>query len=78
MGAHIFDRPPYPATGQDVRAVFANVWGAKTAIDLGVATAPAPLATLIPETTVAVFGIAGIMWLIANGILKPRKTVNHE
>ncbi|MDG7016340.1 MAG: hypothetical protein JRM82_03090, partial [Nitrososphaerota archaeon] len=68
----------YPATGQDVRAVFTNVWGAKTTVDLGVATAPAPLATLIPETTVAAFGIAGVVWLIASGILKTRKTVNHE
>ena len=63
----------YPATGQDVRAVFANVWGAKTTVDLGVATAPAPLATLIPETTVAAFAIAGVVWLIVSGVLKTRK-----
>ncbi|MDG6919548.1 MAG: hypothetical protein JRN62_08980 [Nitrososphaerota archaeon] len=68
----------YPATGQDVRAVFANVWGAKTTVDLGVATAPAPLATLIPETTVAVFGIAGIVWLIVSEVLKTRKPDIHQ
>ncbi|MDG6920941.1 MAG: hypothetical protein JRN59_05370 [Nitrososphaerota archaeon] len=68
----------YPATGQDVRAVFANVWGAKTTVDLGVATAPAPLATLIPETTVAAFAIAGVVWLIASGVLKTRKPSIHQ
>lgn len=67
----------YPATGQDVRAVFANVWGAKTAVDLGVATAPAPMATLIPETTVAAFGIAGILWFIVTATLKMRSSASH-
>jgi hypothetical protein len=64
----------YPATGQDARAVFTNVWGAEATVDLGVATAPAPLATLIPETTVAAFGLAGIAWLIVGGLLKAKKT----
>lgn len=68
----------YPATGQDVRAVFTNVWGAKTAVDLGVATAPAPLTSLIPETTVAAFAIAGVVWLIASGVLKTRKPSIHQ
>ena len=68
----------YPATGQDVRAVFANVWGAKTTVDLGVAKATAPLTTLVPETTVAAFGIAGVVWLIASGILKTRKPSIHQ
>ncbi|MDG7016668.1 MAG: hypothetical protein JRM82_04750, partial [Nitrososphaerota archaeon] len=58
-------------------AVFANVWGAKTAVDLGVATAPAPMATLIPETTVAAFGIAGILWFIVTATLKMRSSASH-
>ena len=68
----------YPATGQDVRAVFTNVWGAKTTVDLGVATAPAPLTSLIPETTVAAFAIVGVVWLIASGVLKTRKPSIHK
>ena len=68
----------YPATGQDVRAVFTNVWGAETTVDLGVATAPAPLATLIPETTVAAFATAGVAWLIVSGVLKTRKPSIHQ
>ena len=68
----------YPATGQDVKAVFTNVWGAKTTIDLGAAAAPTPLTNLIPETTAAAFGIAGIIWLIASGILKMKRQVTHE
>jgi hypothetical protein len=68
----------YPATGQDVKAIFTNVWGAKTMIDLGTAAAPAPLANLIPETTAAAFGIAGIIWLIASGILRMKRPVTYE
>ncbi|MDG7016148.1 MAG: hypothetical protein JRM82_02105, partial [Nitrososphaerota archaeon] len=63
----------YPATGQDVKAVFTNVWGAKTTINLGTATGPATLVSLIPETTAAAFGIAGIAWLIVSGVLKTRR-----
>ena len=64
----------YPATGQDVKAVFTNVWGARTTMDLGAATGPEPLANLIPETTAAAFGIAGVIWLVVDGILKTRKS----
>ena len=68
----------YPATGQDVKAVFTNIWGATTTVDLGAATGPAPLSTLIPDTTVAAFAIAGIAWLILSGIIKARKPTAHE
>ena len=68
----------FPATGQDAKAVFTNVWGAKTTIDLGAPLAPAPLTQLIPETTVAAFGMAGIAWLIVSGILKTRKADVHQ
>ncbi|MDG6949225.1 MAG: hypothetical protein JRM77_05145 [Nitrososphaerota archaeon] len=68
----------YPATGQDVEAVFTNIWGAKSTIDLGAAGAAAPSFNLIPETTVAAFGIAGIAWLIVSGALKTRKASVHQ
>jgi hypothetical protein len=68
----------FPNAGQDVKAVFTNVWGAKTTVDLGALPAPAPLTQLIPETTIAVFGIAGIAWLIVSGILKTRKANVHQ
>ena len=68
----------YPTTGQHVSAVIANVWGAKTTVDLGVATAPTPLATLVPEATVTAFGIAGLVWLMINGILRMRKVDLHD
>ena len=68
----------YPATGQDVKAVFTNIWGTKTTIDLGTAGAAAPSFNLIPETTVAAFGIAGIAWLIVSGALKTRKANVHQ
>ena len=68
----------FPATGQDMKAEFTNVWGAGTTVDLGTATAPAPLTNLIPETTVAAFGIAGIVWLIMSGVLKTRKASVHQ
>jgi hypothetical protein len=63
----------YPATGKDVKAVFTNVWGAKTVIDLGTSTGPAPLVSFVPETTAAAFGIAGIFWLVVSGLLKMRR-----
>jgi hypothetical protein len=69
---------PYPATGQDVKAVFTNIWGAKTTVDLGTAQAPAPPTSLIPETTAAAFGIAGIIWLVASGVLKTRRAGVHQ
>jgi hypothetical protein len=68
----------FPATGQDVKAIFTNIWGAKTTVDLGTPAAAAPLTGLIPETTVAAFGIAGIAWLIVSGILKTRKASVHQ
>ena len=64
----------YPATGQDVKAVFTNAWGAKTTVDLGVATVPAPLLSLIPETTAAAFGIAALAWLVVSGVLKTKRS----
>ncbi|MDG7016411.1 MAG: hypothetical protein JRM82_03445, partial [Nitrososphaerota archaeon] len=67
----------YPAVGRDVKAVFTNVWGAKTTLDLGTATGPPPLTNLIPETTAAVFGIAGIAWFIVAGLLKAKKAALH-
>ena len=67
----------YPATGQDAKAVFTNIWGARTTIDLGTPTPPAPLTSLIPETTVAAFGIAGVVWLVVDGILRTRKAGSH-
>jgi len=36
------------------------------------------MANLIPETTAAAFGIAGIAWLIASGILKTKKTNPYD
>jgi hypothetical protein len=68
----------FPATGQDVKAVLTNIWGAKTTIDMGTPAAAAPLTELIPETTAAAFGMAGIAWLIVSGILKTRKTSVHQ
>ena len=68
----------YPGTGQDVKAVLTNVWGAKTAIDLGIAAPPPPLTNLIPETTVAAFGMAGIVWLIVSGVLRTKRKPTHE
>ena len=68
----------FPATGQDTKAVFTNIWGAKTIVDLGTPPAPAPLTQLIPETTIAAFGIAGVVWLITSGVLKMRKPSFHQ
>ena len=68
----------YPATGEDMTAVFTNISGGTTTVDLGAATGPAPLSTLIPDTTVAAFAIAGIAWLILSGIIKARKPTAHE
>ena len=68
----------FPNAGQDVKAVFTNVWGAKTTVDLGTPPTPAPLTQLIPETTVAAFGIAGIAWRIVSGVLKTRKANVHQ
>jgi len=67
----------YPATGQDVKSIFTNFWGAKTTVDLGSATSSAPLVNLIPQTTAAAFGIAGIAWLVLSGVLKTRKARAH-
>ena len=61
-----------------MKAEYTNVWGAATTVDLGTASAPAPLTNLIPETTVAAFGIAGIVWLILSGVLKMRKANVHQ
>ena len=68
----------YPAAGQDVKAIFTNVWGAKTTIDLGIAVSPPSSTSLIPETTVAAFAVAGIAWLIVSGVLKTRRTSVHQ
>jgi hypothetical protein len=66
-----------PVTGQDVEAVFTNVWGAKTTIDLGTLTAQSPVISLIPTSTAAAFGIAFIAWFIVNSFLKTRKVRLH-
>ena len=63
----------YPATGQDVRAVFTNVWGATTNVDFGVPQATAPLMDLIPATTVVAFGVAFVIWFVANSVLKTKR-----
>ena len=63
----------YLGTGQDAKATFTNVWGAETTIDLGIPLPSPPLTNLVPETTVAAFGIAGLAWLIVGGILKTRR-----
>ena len=73
-----FYRLSYPATGQDVKTIFTNVWGAKTTIGLGTVAAPPPLTSLIPETTAAAFGVAGIIWVIANEILRTKKPTAYE
>ena len=68
----------FPATGQDTRVVFTNVWGGTTTLDLGTAAAPAPPANLIPVTTAAVFGVAFLLWSVVNRTLKTRKTGVHD
>ncbi|MDG6910664.1 MAG: hypothetical protein JRN08_09880, partial [Nitrososphaerota archaeon] len=68
----------YPATGQDVKAVFTNVWGAKTTIDLGMASASPPLLNLLPATTAAAIGVALILWFIVSGVLRMKKNPVHE
>ena len=68
----------FPATGEGVRVIFTSVWGAKTTIDLGVATPPPPLTNLIPETTAAAFGIAGIIWFIASGVMRTKKPKPYD
>ncbi len=61
-----------------MKAVFTNVWGATTSVDLGIAAPPAPLINLIPATTEAAFGIAFLVWFILSGILKTRRTSVRE
>jgi hypothetical protein len=68
----------YPATGQDTKVIFTNIWGGVTTIDLGTPAAPSPLINLIPATTVTAFGVAFIIWFIVSGILKTRKAGTHE
>jgi hypothetical protein len=68
----------YPASGQDTQVVFTNIWGAKTAIDIGAAPPPTQPSSLVPFTTAAVFGIAFIIWFIIRNILKSRRSVPHD
>ncbi|MDG7022938.1 MAG: hypothetical protein JRN45_00295 [Nitrososphaerota archaeon] len=69
----------YPATGQDTKVVFTNVWGAKTTIDLGTPAAPPSAINLIPTTTAAAFGIALMVWFVVNRALKTRRgTPAHD
>lgn len=68
----------YPAAGRDVKAVFTNVWGAKTTVNLGVARGLTPLTRLIPATTAAAFGVAGVAWLVESGLLKTRRVGFHD
>jgi hypothetical protein len=67
----------YPASGQDTKVVFTNVWGVTTTVDLGPLPTPTPF-NLIPTATATAFGIATIMWLIASSALKNRKTGSHQ
>jgi len=64
----------YPATGQDTKVIFTNVWGAKIAVDLGVAEGPGLLASLLPRKIAAAFGIVALIWLVVSGILKAKKS----
>ena len=68
----------YPATGQDVKVVFTNVWGATSIIDLGTVVPNNSLVDLIPTTTAAAFGIALIAWFVVSGVLKTRRAGVHE
>jgi hypothetical protein len=62
----------YPATGQNMKVVFTNIWGATTTIDLGSPPVPSPTISLIPFTTAAAFGVAFLAWFIASGVLKTK------
>jgi len=64
----------YPASGQDTKVIFTNIWGAMTTIELGTPPIPSSLISLIPATTVTAFGIALVIWFIMNSLLKTRKT----
>ena len=64
----------YPASGQDTKVIFTNIWGAMTTIELGTPPIPSSLISLIPATTVTAFGFALIIWFIVNSLLKTRKT----
>jgi hypothetical protein len=68
----------YPATGEDTKVVFTNMWGATTTIDLGTALAPAPPINLIPVTTAAAFAIAFMIWFVISGVMKTRKAGHRE
>lgn len=67
----------FPATGGDAKATFTNIWGAKTTVDLGTTAGPQAPVTLIPETTLTAFALAGLSWLVVSGILKTRKADSH-
>ena len=68
----------FPATGQDARVVFTNIWGGTTTLDLGVVATPTLPANLIPITTAAIFGVAFLLWSVVNRALKTRKTRVHD
>jgi hypothetical protein len=67
----------YPASGEDTKAVFTNIWGAKTTVGMGVAKGPGVPVCLLPETAVAAFGIAALAWLVVSGILRTKRSDAH-
>ena len=68
----------FQASQQDMKIVFTNIWGAKTTLDLSATPSSSPLLNLIPETTIAAFGVALTIWFVVSGILKTRKNSVHE
>ncbi len=68
----------YAATWQDTKVVVTNVWRTTTTIDLGTSSVPALPIGLILATTVAAFGVAFIVWVVATGVLKVRRVGTHE
>src|SRR2546428_13540413 len=65
---------PYPASGQDTKVIFTNIWGAMTTIELGPPPIPSSLISLIPAPPALPFGTAPIIWFIINSLLKTRNT----
>jgi len=63
----------YPATAQDVKAVFTNVWGVSTFVSLSTAAPSVSLIDLIPTTTAVAFGFAFIALQLVTGVMKTRK-----
>ena len=68
----------FQASQQDMKIVFTNIWGAKTTLDLSATPSSSPLLNLIPETTIAAFGVALFIWFVVNSVLKTKKISVHE